>query len=84
MPRRKLSRRRRRSKKGSLSFSAGSPASKHFAGGKILKSAEFISDDLRPMRGPRRAHSGLWGGCPPVAQEKAIAEAKALQAAEEK
>ena len=41
-----------------------------------MKSAEFISDDLSPMRGPRRAHSGLWG--------KAIAEAKALQAAEEK
>ena len=49
-----------------------------------MKSAEFISDDLRPMRGPRRAHSGLWGDCPPAAQEKAIAEAKALQAAEEK
>ena len=49
-----------------------------------MKSAEFISDDLRSMRGPRRAQSGLWGDCPPVAQEKAIAEAKALQAAEEK
>ena len=49
-----------------------------------MKSAEFISDDWSPMRGPRRAHSGLWGGCSPAAQEKAIAEAKALQAAEEK
>ena len=50
----------------------------HFAGGKILKSAEFTSDDLSKMRGPRRARSGLWGDCPPAAQEKAIAEAKAL------
>lgn len=49
-----------------------------------MKSAEFISDDLRPMRGPRRTQSGLWDDCPPAAQEKAIAEAKALQAAEEK
>ena len=49
-----------------------------------MKSAEFTSDDLRPMRGPRRTQIGLWGDCPPVAQEKAIAEAKALQAAEEK
>ena len=49
-----------------------------------MKSAEFISDDLSLMRGPRRAQSGLWGDCPPAAQEKAIAEAKALQAAEEK
>ena len=49
-----------------------------------MKSAEFTSDDLRSMRGPRRAQSGLWGDCPPAAQEKAIAEAKALQAAEEK
>ena len=48
-----------------------------------MKSAEFISDDLSPMRGPCRAHSGLWGDCPPAAQEKAIAEAKALQAAAE-
>ena len=48
-----------------------------------MKSAEFISDDLSPMRGPCRAHSGLWGDCPPAAQEKAIAEAKAL-AEEEK
>ena len=49
-----------------------------------MKSVEFISDDLSPMRGPRMAPSGLWGDCPPAAQEKAIAEAKALQAAEEK
>ena len=63
---------------------AGSPAYKYFAGGKILKSAEFTSGDLHPMRGPRRAQSGLRGDCPPAAQEKAIAEAKALQAAEER
>ena len=43
-----------------------------------MKSAEFTSDDLSPMWGPRRARSGLWGDCPPAAQEKAIAEAKAL------
>ena len=49
-----------------------------------MESAEFVSDALSPMRGPRRAQSGLWGDCPPAAQEKAIAEAKALQAAEEK
>ena len=35
-----------------------------------MRSAEFISDDLSPMRGPRRARSARWG--------KAIAEAKAL------
>ena len=34
-----------------------------------MKSAEFTSDDLRPMRGPRRAQSGLRGDCPPAAQE---------------
>ena len=49
-----------------------------------MKSAGFTPDDLSPMRGPRRARSGLWGDCSPAAQEKAIAEAKALQAAEEK
>ena len=54
---------------------AGSPACKHFAGGKILKSAEFTSDDLSQMRGPRGTRSAPWG--------KAIAEAKAL-AEEEK
>ena len=41
-----------------------------------MKSAEFTSGDLNPMGGPRGARSGLWG--------RAIAEAKALQAAEEK
>ena len=49
-----------------------------------MKSAEFTSGDLHPMRGPRRAQSGLRGDCLPAAQEKAIAEAKALQAEEEK
>ena len=43
-----------------------------------MKSAKFTSDDLSPVWGPRRARSGLWGDCPPAAQEKAIAEAKAL------
>ena len=46
-----------------------------------MKSAEFTSGDLHPMRGPRRAQSGLRGDCLPAAQEKAIAEAKALKAA---
>ena len=49
-----------------------------------MKSAEFTSGDLHPMRGPRRAQSGLRGDCLSAAQEKAIAEAKALQAAEER
>ena len=31
---------------------------------EILKSAEFTSVDLSPMRGPRRARSGLWGDVP--------------------
>ena len=43
-----------------------------------MKSAEFTSDDLSEMRGPRTMRSIGWGDCPPAAQEKAIAEAKAL------
>ena len=49
-----------------------------------MKSAEFTSGALQLMRGPRSAHSVRRGDCLPAAQEKAIAEAKALQAAEER
>ena len=47
-----------------------------------MKSAGFTPDDLSQMRGPRTARSAGWGDCPPAAQEKAIAEAKALAEAQ--